>query len=1135
MDALFGTVELEDPDSGGLPGYRLDRLEVLNWGTFDKRVWAFTLHGANALLTGDIGSGKSTIVDAITTLLLPANKISYNKAAGADTRERSLRSYVLGYHKSERSEASGASRPVGLRRGNSFSVILGVFTNLALSSAVTLAQVFWLRDGHQGQPERFFAIADGDLAISADFADFGSEVNDLRKRLRRDGARVYDHFPEYGKDYRRRLGIESDQAMDLFHQTVSMKSVGNLNEFVRIHMLEPFDAADWIARLVDHFEDLTKAHEAVLNAQRQLADLSPLLTDCDAHDGIGQEIQSLTDQRAALRFYCADGKAQLLTAQLSGLRTAIAEHAREQDDVKGRLGDLREQSRRLELERAGHGGDRIAEIERQVMADTATQETRQRKFTRYNELLSEARLDRVDVAEQFAARRRDAAVERDEADQARASLQNQDMEVAFEARGLAKEVEEIRSELASLKDRQSNIPRRSLEIRALLCRELHLPDAALPFAGELIQVRPDAAEWEGAAERLLYGFALSLLVPDEQYAAVSDWIDEHHLGARVVYYRVPAMVSSAGGPRPAATDRQLFSKLEINQTPFAAWLERELSHRAGYECVETMAEFRRAARAVTRSGQIKGAAGRHEKNDSKRIDDRGSYVLGWSNEQKIDALLHDAARLQERQNGVASARKTVQASLHSAHSRLATLDKLVEFADFAELDWQAMVNRIAGLMQEKRQLEQASRELSRLNGELAGVAAQIIRSEEDREAVHSRLVTAEKDRQSAEDSLAEARRTLAEPGCELARAVFAQLARLAGDPLPSTLAGYVQLADDVRVRLTDRIEARTKSQTSLSNRVVTQMAGFRAKYPLETVDFDNSLLAAGEYRALRDRLTKDDLPRFEAEFKEYLNTNTIRDIAGFHSQLSKQVELIRDRISTINESLVGIDYNLNRYIRLEEQRTPNVEIRDFTTDLRRCTDDSLSSDDSDQYSEQKFLQVKQIIERFKGREGQTEADKAWARRVTDVRNWFVFSASERWREDDTEHENYTDSGGKSGGQKEKLAYTILAASLAYQFKLDWGSARSKTFRFVVIDEAFGRGSDESTRYALALFRRLGLQLLIVTPLQKIHVIEPFVSAFGFVDNLDGKYSRLQSLTIEEYRELELAHHRGRVADSLLGA
>ena len=174
-------------------------------------------------------------------------------------------------------------------------------------------------------------------------------------------------------------------------------------------------------------------------------------------------------------------------------------------------------------------------------------------------------------------------------------------------------------------------------------------------------------------------------------------------------------------------------------------------------------------------------------------------------------------------------------------------------------------------------------------------------------------------------------------------------------------------------------------------------------------------------------------------------------------------------------------------------------------------------DASDQYSEERFLHVKRIIDRFKGREGSVDLDRNWTRRVTDVRQWFVFSTSERWRSDDTEYESYTDSAGKSGGQKEKLAYTILAASLAYQFKLDFGTTRSKAFRFVVIDEAFRRGSELSTRYALRLFTRLGLQLLIVTPLQKIHVIEPHVSSVGFVDNLDGNHSRLQCLTIEEYR------------------
>src|SRR5215216_6424695 len=180
-ETLTRETALEEPSI--LAGFRLQRLELHNWGTFDGRVWALRLDGANSLLTGDIGSGKSTVVDAITTLLLPANKISYNKAAGADIRERSLRSYVLGHYKSERNEKTGASEPVGL------------------------AQVFWLHDGNPGQPERFYVTAGHNLAIAGDFADFGSEIGHLKRRLRQSGTKVYDHFPEYGKDFRRRLGI----------------------------------------------------------------------------------------------------------------------------------------------------------------------------------------------------------------------------------------------------------------------------------------------------------------------------------------------------------------------------------------------------------------------------------------------------------------------------------------------------------------------------------------------------------------------------------------------------------------------------------------------------------------------------------------------------------------------------------------------------------------------------------------------------------------------------------------------------------------------------------------------------------------------------------------------------------------
>lgn len=70
---------------------------------------------------------------------------------------------------------------------------------------------------------------------------------------------------------------------------------------------------------------------------------------------------------------------------------------------------------------------------------------------------------------------------------------------------------------------------------------------------------------------------------------------------------------------------------------------------------------------------------------------------------------------------------------------------------------------------------------------------------------------------------------------------------------------------------------------------------------------------------------------------------------------------------------------------------------------------------------------------------------------------------------------------------------------------------------MVIDEAFGRGADESARYGLELFRHMNLQLLIVMPLQKIHIIEPHVAGLGFMHSKEGRQSMLRYVSIEEYR------------------
>jgi uncharacterized protein YPO0396 len=1109
-----------------MTGFRLARLELYNWGTFGGRVWSLGLEGQNTLLTGDIGSGKSTIVDAVTTLLLPAQRISYNKAAGAETRERSLRSYVLGYYKTERNEVTGTTRPVALRDGSDYSVILGVFTNPGYDATVSLAQVFWLRSADAaGQPDRFYVTADRPLSVTGDFADFGSDMSTLRRRLRAaDGVRVHEGFPDYGKDFHRRLGIESEQAMELFHQTVSMKSVGNLTDFVRDHMLEPFDAVKAVAGIVAHFEDLAKAHDAVRRAEAQLAALTPLLQDCDSADAVREEIAALDAQRAALRYYFADLKTGLTARELNEIATEQARlHAR-RDGLEATLAQLRGRETDLRVELAGHGGNRLAEIERQLADCDQTCQARMGKAERFAALLADADLGPVETGEQFAVRRREITAARDAAKQDLADQQNALTEIGVRRRALQDEAAEVNAELRSLRERKTNIPKKQLELRAWLGRELRIGEDSLPFAGELVAVRDDEADWEGAAERLLRGFALSLLVPDEHYAAVSDWIDGHHLKERVVYYRVPEPSrtrESSACPAPGT----LAAKLSVKDTPFAGWLEHELSRRADHVCVATMAEFRRMPRAITRAGQVKGG-GRHEKDDRFRIDDRRQYVLGWSNQRKLDALLDQAGTLAARLSEVAAEQEWYEKARDAAIERGQVLAGLDQTQEFAEIDWQSVVIRAEQLRAEQRELEAASTELARLNRELDTVKEQISGADEQLRALNGRLGELGARQYAAEGVLRDAHEILAEDAGEPASGQFDTIGEMlarAGQPVPATAAACDRAETAAGTEISTLTARRSDRLARLSNKIVAAMGEFRRQNPVETAELDDSLDSADGYRELHGRLTGDDLPRFRQQFKTYLNQNTIRDIAGFQSQLNKQAELIRERIATINSSLVGVDYNPGRYIRLEPLPSPHGDIRDFRGDLRACTDDAVSGEDSDHYSEQKFLQVSRIIERFRGREGMSEADRRWTKFVTDVRNWYTFAVSERYREDDEEYEHYADSGGKSGGQKEKLAYTILAASLAYQFRLEWGAAKSRTFRFAVIDEAFGRGSDESTRFALELFGRLGLQLLIVTPLQKIHVIEPYVSAVGFVDNPRSNDSRLQTLTIEEYQARRAAH------------
>ena len=601
-----------------LSGYRLERLEMFNWGTFDERVWSLKVNGRNNLVTGDIGSGKTTLVDAVTTLLVPAQRVAYNRAAGAASRERSLRSYVLGHYKTERNDSGQAARPVGLRDHNSYSAILGVFRNRDFQQAVTLAQVFWINDA-QGQPARLFAAAERELSIAGDFAGFGADIGNLRKRLRKDSVDLFQSFPPYGAWFRRRFGIDNEQAMELFHQTVSMKSVGNLTDFVRGHMLEPFDAGPQIRALIGHFDNLDQAYRAVLTAKRQVSLLEPLVADCARHGELTASVEHLRGCRDALRSYFASLKLELIDERLGRLD---AEIQRQSGRVQRLAANRDSGYREVEAIRraiAENGGDRIEALTAEIGRLEQERDRRKEKAGRYRDLA--ASLDETAAAtepEFLEQRERLLRLEADLTDSAD-RLRNRLTEDTVAARGIENELGDLQKEIESLKARRSNVPERQVALRRRLCAALGVAEEQLPFAGELLQVREDEREWEGAMERVLRNFGLALLVEGGHYARVAAWVDKNDLKDRLVYFRVRQRERRE---YPNLHPDSLARKLSVKpDSEFYAWLETELARRFDIACCSNQEQFRRERRALTRSGQLKLRGERHEKDDRRRLDD----------------------------------------------------------------------------------------------------------------------------------------------------------------------------------------------------------------------------------------------------------------------------------------------------------------------------------------------------------------------------------------------------------------------------------------------------------------------------------------------------------------------------------
>ena len=1140
---LESQLELEFSPDKSTAGYRLHELSVLNWGTFHGQVYSMSPDGRTSMITGRNGSGKSTIVDALLTLLVPNRVRNYNVASSqAGSRERNERDYVLGAYSEIHDATTGQGRKETLRKpGESYTVLLAHFYNEAYKTDVSVAQVLWCLPS--GKVEKVYLVEKRKLTVHGDFNELG-DVDNIRRIIKERDFVTFDSFTAYHKKFESMLFMDADlgnrSPMSIFNQAVCIKDVKDLTQFIREHMLDDGGSKEKLVALQERFDDLRSTHRRIETAAYQLEQLEEITTNHESFQkGSLERDRAEEIYRATEPFFAQselDRRVEWIDelkhqeeAERARLKTARIEIDRLRDKLNHLERALSDSDENRRLEQVGTEMDRLRDKREVVTKRAAT-------FERH--LGSWEKGAVVKEEDDFLAMRRQLDSQLPRLEAKLVELDEKIPEISYQWRRGNERVESLEDERSYLLEANSSVPPEISRLRDSLAKELDRDVAELPFVAELIQIMPDEDKWSGPIERLIRPFALTVLLPSKLAAQAETYLEENHLGERLAFV---CPVSDAKEPKlhDDCVVAKLAMRPELDQAR-QTWLRASLNERFPHVCVSDRdASFDKIKSALTLEGLVKTRGVLWEKDDSFFLMDASKWVCGWDVNPKQKILDEALTKWRDEVDRSARAIREADGERHSIRIKLRAGAQLQACAnEFSDIDSLGLATRIADLEEEERVIVGGSDVLRKLKEDRDVAEDKLMVAQTTRDEVLQRIGGVEA-RGERNDSRIESLKTLLakskeelfgfEEGQkldeeELEKAeqrlqdLFEEIESEFGAP-PAEPDEIEQAARNAGHALEGKINKLESSLDKLRDKNVAAMQRFIADARNQAFRDELSLdLEEGynhstyeSFDGIRKLIEEEDLAKNRERFEELLRVQVPEEVSGFSEALESHRDRIRKRINELNEHLsrVTFDRKEQTYIQLKFEDAGDDGVRRFKKLRRHALEGDLEADDEDERRRERYHRVEQFL-------GELEQDMNWTERVIDVRNWFKFRADEFYKDEDTLRQSYSGAAGKSGGEKNRLASTILATAIAYQYGIDVGGKQTETFRLVAVDEMFSKTDDEFSQYLLDLFKEFHLQLLIVQPLDaKIHVVQKYVERYHVVERRDG-LSFVGDLSVQEY-------------------
>lgn len=1084
--------------------YRLHALHLYNWGAFSGRHRA-EFDAGNTAILGATGSGKTTLIDALMTLLCQHPR--YNLAStGGHESDRDLASYVRGA--SGQGLASDGGAPVA-RPGRCVTGLAAQFVREGRAGEgdgsqrdeLTLGALLWFDGSASSAAEMnkrwFFARGAGHGLDAWLEEHHGGGVRALaRLEKSSDGLQMFSSKSAYLARVQRFFEVGAN-AFTLLNRAAGLKQLNSIDEIFRELVLDDHSAFDDALKVAASFDELAAIHAELDVANRQYLALLPLRELAASEAAQSAAVAEQQDLQALIAPWFARQGVRLWGARAAALDAALQALQAQLDSAQQQIDAARQQEQELLALYLGAGGAGIEDLRRELAAQQRLLAERQSHVQQYRQLARQLQLDWPEAlsAAALAAHQAQAAPALAQLDARQQALQAAAEDAIAQEHQQRATLQALREQEQAVRQRPgSNVPPQFQQYRAQLAAELALAEDALPFVAELIEVPAAERAWRGAIERALGSQRLRILVPPQAIDRALAWVNQrhNHLHVRLLEARTPAQP-------PVFWDDGFAARLQLKAHALQGAL-RQLLAEVDRHCVDSPEALRATPHAMTAQGLMSGRALHFDKHDHKRLDQ--DWMTGFDNRDRL-AQLHEQiqAQTQSWQALTAIKKEALQSQAEAAQQRQlwASLQALrFDALDVAGVQQQAAVTqaRLAALLDPQSDTAQAQAR----HEQAAQVRAAL---EEARRQLDQRQAAQQLELRQAH--LQHERCAARVPGDEPTAQQDAALRRwLRITPDCEQLQEQERQAQQ---RAAEQLAQQQRRLAELHKDIIRQMARAQKEDRGALADQPQEVPALAPYLQRLQSLEEEALPEKRQRFQDYLNQASDQGVSTLLGGIDAQVDVIVERLAQLNQTLARVDFHSGRYLQLHPQPIVHPSLQELERCLRKLRSDRHIDDGGQAH----FRALQAMVELLREHAGASRRTKA-AQALLDARYRLQFAVHVLDRASGQVLERRTGSQGGSGGEKEIIASYVLTASLSYALCPPGRSL--PLMGSIVLDEAFSKSSQAVAARIIQALHEFGLHALFVTPNKELRLLRQHTRSAVLVQRR-GAQALLASLSWQE--------------------